>query len=308
MSLRMFASMVVHVYLKKEKTTDANVPTTTPESIVKSLLFVHKMLVAQMPSVEFLTTGLTVIVNWDIQVCRDPYSHDGCNKTVVTSCMTGDPHYYSFDRNFFDYQGTCPYVVSKNCKSIAPYADFVIKARNALVRPAAHVSYVVEVEVETHGINIHIDEQLNLYVNGVVRNYNFYYPNRENPEVSVENNFGQIVINTIDGLQILFRRGYLCVTIPDVPELQGASTLCGMLGNRDGNCKNDLTMSNGTIITDDQSKTPCKHDLHWMGSEIFGDSWIINKTDFLNTIGDYFCEPGHIVANTTLNCTEQENN
>lgn len=71
MSLRMFASMVVHVYLKEEKTTDANVPTTTPESIVKSLLFVHKMLVAQMPSVEFLTTGLTVIVNWDIQVCRE---------------------------------------------------------------------------------------------------------------------------------------------------------------------------------------------------------------------------------------------
>ena len=67
----------------------------------------------------------------------DPYSHDGCNKKVVTSCMTGDPHYYSFDRNFFDYQGTCPYIVSKNCKSIAPYADFVIKARNALVRPAA---------------------------------------------------------------------------------------------------------------------------------------------------------------------------
>ena len=39
-----------------------------------------------------------------------------------------------------------------------------------------------------------------------------------------------------------------------------------------------------------------------MGSEIFGDSWIINKTDFLNTIGDYFCELGNIVAKTTLNC------
>ena len=69
-----------------------------------------------------------------------------------------------------------------------------------------------------------------------------------------------------------------------------------------GAVPNHHHFSNGTIITDDQSNTPCKHDLRWMGSEIFGDSWIINKTDFLNTIGDYFCEPGHIVANTTLNC------
>ena len=69
-----------------------------------------------------------------------------------------------------------------------------------------------------------------------------------------------------------------------------------------GAVPNHHHFSNGTIITDDQSNTPCKHDLRWMGSETFGDSWIINKTDFLNTIGDYFCEPGHIVANTTLNC------
>uniref|UniRef100_A0A914CNM6 Uncharacterized protein n=1 Tax=Acrobeloides nanus TaxID=290746 RepID=A0A914CNM6_9BILA len=130
------------------------------------------------PNAECRVFNHRINCNCKLGYTGDPYSHDGCNKTVVTSCMTGDPHYYSFDRNFFDYQGTCPYVVSKNCKSIAPYADFVIKARNALVRPAAHVSYVVEVELETHAHHVHYMEKIfhRQIKKQIVQNYRRDFP------------------------------------------------------------------------------------------------------------------------------------
>lgn len=97
----------------------------------------------------------------------------------VTACATGDPHFRSYDKNYFDYQGTCPYVFTQNCKPINGYQNFSVKAKNTKISATAHVSYVSEIEVFMRGITIHIDEARRLYVNGIRAYYNYYVGIRE---------------------------------------------------------------------------------------------------------------------------------
>uniref|UniRef100_A0A914EGN7 Uncharacterized protein n=1 Tax=Acrobeloides nanus TaxID=290746 RepID=A0A914EGN7_9BILA len=237
--------------------------------------------------------------------CLPGYTGDprvGCYMKKVTACATGDPHYRSFDKNYFDYQGTCPYIFTKNCKPINGYQNFSVKARNKQVSPTAHVSYISEVEVNLRGITIHIDEQMRLYVNGIRAYYNYYYPSYQNPQVSVLYKCnGEVKITGVDNIEVVFKPWSLCVSIPDVADFQGPDVLCGLAGNRDKNCQNDLTMSNGTIVpSDSDCHESDRPDIEW-----FGDTWITE--DFLDTqpAGTY-CEPGHIVSNRTINCDLQQ--
>lgn len=117
-------------------------------------------------------------------------------------------------------------------------------------------------------------------------------------------NFGEVKITSIDNIEVVFKPWSLCVSIPDIPSFTGADVLCGLAGNRDNNCQNDLTMQNGTIVpSDERSHSVCKEsdrqDIEW-----FGDTWITQ--DFMNTIGDTYCEEGHIVANRSINCNLQQ--
>lgn len=65
-------------------------------------------------------------------ILGDPYSTKGCDAPTAFAGASGDPHYVSFDGNVFDYQGTCPYIFSMNCKkgNLAPYEDYRIEARS----------------------------------------------------------------------------------------------------------------------------------------------------------------------------------
>uniref|UniRef100_A0A914VLB7 Uncharacterized protein n=1 Tax=Plectus sambesii TaxID=2011161 RepID=A0A914VLB7_9BILA len=90
--------------------------------------------------------------------------------------------------------------------------------------------------------------------------------------------------------------------MPDIPAFRGPDVLCGLAGNLDGDCKDDLRLRNGTVlpavpIAANQSN-PCTMDQFSMISEQYGDNWIVPQQD-------HGCILGTVLANTTLPCDGQ---
>ncbi|KHN74084.1 Zonadhesin [Toxocara canis] len=234
-------------------------------------------------------------------VCKLGYSGNptyGCNMRTVQACMTGDPHYTTFDGQRYEYQGTCPYVFAQPCNGAfpPPYAYFSVKAKNELSYKMAHVSTVSEVEVEMYGQRIHVDSKYNLYVNGVRTLMPFNYPSKSNPKISVDYAWSKVTIKNDQFIEVTFGQGWLCIQIPDVPMLQGNNTLCGLAGNRDSNCKDDFRKRDGSVYT---NVTSCSNR-NKIFTEVYGDTWITK--DFLPLQTNTACLTGQEVHNESLNC------
>lgn len=86
--------------------------------------------------------------------CQMNGSQPICIKKPVGTCWAmGDPHYYTFDRRYFDFMGTCTYVIAKNCGANDSLPAFEVLAKNEN-RGSTKVSYVAGVTVNTGGITI----------------------------------------------------------------------------------------------------------------------------------------------------------
>lgn len=234
-------------------------------------------------------------------VCDFGYSGNpfkGCSIKTVEACMSGDPHYQTFDGQYYEYMGTCPYTFVKPCteSALSPYEYFEVKAKNELSYPQAHVSAVTEVEVLMRGQKIHVDKNYNMYFNGIKQSMPYYYPSRENATVSVIYRNSKVEIDNMEMVVVTFLYGSLCVSIPDNEIFQGTFKLCGLGGNRDFDCRDDFVGADYHIYP----TTSCSNR-YLDFTEKFGDSWI--TTDFLNLHPDApTCLNGQEVVNESLPC------
>uniref|UniRef100_A0A914WI23 VWFD domain-containing protein n=1 Tax=Plectus sambesii TaxID=2011161 RepID=A0A914WI23_9BILA len=222
-----------------------------------------------------------------------------CTVKTRQTCLWGDLHYTTFDGLRFDYLGTCPYTVTQPCGyDIDPY--FTIRAQNKQVNNY-RVSVISWVELNIHGYVFNIQDNLTLTVNGVKQSvpYTLSLPGDPTWRVKASVVSGQMRITTPENIEILFYPMVLCVTVPE-DMVKGTGRLCGLLGDVDNDCKNDMSGPQKNIIGVPPSG--CNMPVSGatgMASAKFGDEWI---DDFRGGA----CLRGLDMINASLPCTPTE--
>lgn len=80
----------------------------------------------------------------------------GCYPNPPATCSaSGDPHYVTFDRKAFDFQGTCRYVLATLCNATDELQQFSVEAKN---EPwfELPVSITAEVFVNVFGYRVRV--------------------------------------------------------------------------------------------------------------------------------------------------------
>uniref|UniRef100_A0A8C5DKG4 IgGFc-binding protein-like n=1 Tax=Gouania willdenowi TaxID=441366 RepID=A0A8C5DKG4_GOUWI len=172
-----------------------------------------------------------------------------CQATSSSTCQaTGDPHYKTFDKKKFDFQGTCIYQLAALCSKDPELEPFEVLVQNNH-RGSKAVSFTKLVEIKQGTKN-------NVYVLPQVNNQLTHLPfTKDEGEVSVRKIGWNAVVTTDFGLKVTFNWEHsVFVTLPS--NYMGA--VCGLCGNYDGSPKNDLIPKSGNKP---------------VSPTMFGDSW-----------------------------------
>ncbi|XP_048357601.1 IgGFc-binding protein-like [Sphaerodactylus townsendi] len=173
----------------------------------------------------------------------------------------GDPHYRTFDKQKYNFMGTCTYTMAKTCGSDSTLPPFHITAKNEN-RGRKTVSYVGSVTVQVYGYHI-----------SVARN--------ERGLVRVNNQRSRLPISLHDGKLRLYQSGRLVVIETNfllkvsydwnhylLVKISSSffENVCGLCGNYNGDPADDFKTASGSL-----APSPVE----------FGHSWKVEDGDSL---------------------------
>ncbi|RVE59517.1 hypothetical protein OJAV_G00189290 [Oryzias javanicus] len=145
------------------------------------------------------------------EACRVVDGEFGCHPNPHGTCTSsGDPHYITFDRKAYDFQGTCRYVLA----TVWGYSIHISKNRRGVAE-----------------------------VNGITRNLPVLL---NESRVSIYTSGSRVFVSTDFGLTVTFD-SYSTVVITVPPIYRGK--VCGLCGNFNGNRNDDFHTPNGTEVT-----------------------------------------------------------
>uniref|UniRef100_A0A8C6T0V2 VWFD domain-containing protein n=1 Tax=Neogobius melanostomus TaxID=47308 RepID=A0A8C6T0V2_9GOBI len=161
-----------------------------------------------------------------------------------TCTISGDPHYKTFDGNWYDFQGTCTYVLSQQCGWICPTTE-----SRAPTSIGAVLMYIL--------VRLCV-----LQVNGVFAVTPFFL---NNGIVHVHVSGFSVVVSTDFGLEVSYdTHHYVKIQVP--PSYQGAT--CGLCGNFNNDPDDDFQTPEGEVVS----------------AVVFGNSWKVPRMMSLNVM------------------------
>ncbi|XP_073664167.1 alpha-tectorin isoform X9 [Tursiops truncatus] len=88
------------------------------------------------------------------EVCEPKGKFFYCSPVETSTCVVfGEPHYHTFDGFLFHFQGSCAYLLARQCLHTSSLPFFSVEAKNEH-RGGSAVSWVKELSVEVNGYKI----------------------------------------------------------------------------------------------------------------------------------------------------------
>uniref|UniRef100_A0A3Q3BQL9 Fc gamma binding protein n=1 Tax=Haplochromis burtoni TaxID=8153 RepID=A0A3Q3BQL9_HAPBU len=184
-----------------------------------------------------------------------------CQALSFSTCQaTGDPHYMTFDKKKFNFQGTCVYQLVALCSKDPELVPFEILVQNDH-RGSKVVAYTGLVEIKVYSFSIIITKthKGQLMVNNELVNLPITL---EEGKISAYKSGWYAVVTTDFGLKVSFNwDSAVFVTLPS--NYMGA--VCGLCGNYNGKPEDDLIPKNGKTPV-----SPVDFGTSWRVAEIPG--------------------------------------
>ncbi|XP_072266263.1 IgGFc-binding protein-like [Pyxicephalus adspersus] len=161
----------------------------------------------------------------------------GCHSSGIAAChISGDPHFYTFDKVMHTFMGTCTYVLVDVCdkRSIIPFT-ITGKTEDRGQRAA---TYLKEAYIDVYGIRITLQRDRRTLVGDTL----IHTPWSGHLEgVSIANVGLYIVVTTDFGMIVKFDGNHhLEIVLPE----SYFGKVCGMCGNFNGNKNDEYLMPN----------------------------------------------------------------
>jgi len=174
-----------------------------------------------------------------------------------TCYASGDPHYYTFDRRYFDFQGTCEYVLTQSCDS----SEFSVIVTNLGHNQYVSCTDTVRVLVPNENLNILMGRGGTVTINDIPRPNNGDARILVSGEVEVVRAGGRPhVILSTSGVRVSWD-GLYRVEVTVSTSWRGR--VCGLCGNYNGDPTDDFQTRNGTLES---------------SPDAFGLNWVVNDT------------------------------
>ncbi|CAM5124515.1 unnamed protein product [Natator depressus] len=159
----------------------------------------------------------------------------GCYPSSYTTCsVTRNLHYTTFDRQGYNFQGTCHYQLTALCKKAEGLVDFEVYFQENSTTP---------VQIKVYETDIRVSNQFpgKIMMNGFLINLPFNLDKK----ITMYRKGWATVIQTDFGLSVTYARwsGRTTVTLP----VTYAGAVCGLCGNFNMDRKDDMLMRDGTL-------------------------------------------------------------
>ncbi|XP_071356988.1 IgGFc-binding protein-like [Trachinotus anak] len=180
------------------------------------------------------------------EVCQMKENSPTCVKkppvTAAGTCWAmGDPHYRTFDGNYYNFMGNCTYMMVKNCHVGEDLPAFEVDTQN-YKRTGSKVTFVGKVIIKVYGYTMVIVRS----EFGLVRmNYTLWnLPiNLGNGKVKLYQSGLSIIVETDFGLTVQYDwKEYLVITVPG----SFSGKVCGLCGNFNNKKEDDMATPTGS--------------------------------------------------------------